>query len=56
MNYEYLERELKRIKQSRLITMDELINSIDKIINCDSKSGDTFRIDIRDGKLWIERI
>jgi len=56
MNYEYLDSELKRINQSRLITVDELIDSIDKIINSDSNSGDIFKIDIRDDKLWIERI
>lgn len=56
MNCEYLNGELKRIKQSRLINMNELVDSIIEIINGDSITGDVFRIDIRDGNLWIEKI
>lgn len=56
MNKEYLDSELKRIKQDRLITLDELSNSIYKIINMDNKSGSVYRIDIREGNLWIEVI
>ena len=56
MNREYLDSELKRINQSRLITLDELINGIDTIINNECNSGDVFRIDIKGDKLWVERI
>ncbi|MBQ2873406.1 MAG: SDR family NAD(P)-dependent oxidoreductase [Bacilli bacterium] len=56
MNKEYLESELKRIKQDRLITMDEFILGFDKIINSKFNSGDIFRIDIKDGELWVEKI
>jgi len=56
MNREYLESELERIGQSRLIKIDELIVGFDKIINGDNLTGDVFRIDIRDDKLWIEKI
>jgi len=56
MNKEYLESELKRIGQTRLITISELIDSIYKIINMDAKSGSVFRIDIKEDDLWIEKI
>ena len=56
MNKEYLDSELKRIGQSRLITISELIDCIYKIINMDSDSGSVFRIDVRNDKLWIEKI
>lgn len=56
MDKEYLDNELKRIKQDRLITLDEFSNSIYNIINMDNKSGSVYRIDIREGNLWIEVI
>ena len=56
MDQEYLNNELKRIKQSRLITKEELNKSIYKIITSNEKSGTIFRIDIKDDKLWIEKI
>ena len=61
MNKEYLQSELERIGQSRLITMEELIDSIYEIIvdsynNSKDKIDKMIRIDIRDDKLWIERI
>ena len=56
MNKEYLDSELKRIGQDRLISISELCNGIYKIINMDNDSGDIYRIDIRDGKLWIGKV
>ena len=56
MDKDYLDSELKRIKQSRLITLDEFNQSIDKIINSDTESGSIYRIDIKGDKLWIEKI
>lgn len=61
MNKEYLQSELERIGQSRLITMEELVDSMYEIIvdsynNSKDKIDKMIRIDIRDDKLWIERI
>lgn len=56
MNLEYLESELVRIGQSRLIKMEEFIYGFDKIINSQFNSGDIFRIDIKGDKLWVEKI
>ena len=56
MNKEYLQSELERIGQSRLITMEEFICGFDKIINSKFNSGDIFRIDIKGDKLWVEKI
>ncbi len=56
MDKSFLVSELKRIKQDRLITKDELSNSIYKIINGKYESGSIIRIDIRDDKLWIEKV
>ena len=56
MNQEYLNSELKRINQSRLIKIDEFCDSIYKIINSDNNTGTIFRMDIRDDKLWIEKV
>ena len=53
---DYLNNELKRIKQNRLIEINELSNSIYKIINMNEKSGTIFRIDIKGDKLWIEKV
>jgi len=55
MDQEYLKSELKRINQSRLITIDELNNSIYQIINAKEKEN-IYRIDIKEGELWIEKI
>ena len=56
MNKEYLESELIRIKQSRLITKDEFNECINKIINMDKENASIFRIDIKGDKLWMEKI
>ena len=56
MDNNYLINELKRIGQSRLISINEVINSIFDIINMDNKSGTIYRIDIREDKLWIEEM
>lgn len=56
MNQEYLDSELVRIGQSRLITMEELIDGFDKIINGEFNSGDIFRIDVKGDKLWVEKM
>lgn len=56
MNKEYLESELLRIKQSRLITVDEFVLAFDQIINGKYDSGDIFRIDIKGDKLWVEKM
>lgn len=50
----YLESELKRINQSRLITKEELNESILKII--DQGNSGNFRVDIKEDKLWVEKI
>lgn len=56
MNKEYLDSELMRIGQSRLITIEELVYGFDKIINSDFNSGDVFRIDIKGEELWVEKM
>lgn len=56
MNQEYLQEELKRIGQNRLITMDEFIVGFDRIINSNFKSGEIFRIDIKGDNLWVEKM
>ena len=56
MDSSYLESELNRIGQSRLITIDEFIYGYERIINNDFNSGDIFRIDIKGDKLWLERM
>lgn len=53
---EYLNNELKRVGQNRLIEIDELSESIYKIINMNEKNGIIFRIDIKGDKLWIEKV
>lgn len=55
MDKDYLNSELKRINQSRLITVNEFNESVLKIIN-NYQSGDVVRIDIKGDKLWIERV
>ena len=56
MSNDFLNHELLRIGQSRLITLDELIMGIDKIINSEFNSGESYRIDIKGSNLWIEKI
>ena len=56
MDKEYLENELERIGQSRLIELDELSKSIYDIVKSDTTSGSVIRIDIRDDKIWIEEV
>lgn len=55
MNQTYLQTELKRINQSRLITLDEFNESIYKIIK-NSINAAIYRIDIKDGELWTEKV
>jgi len=55
MDKDYLASELKRINQSRLITIDEFNESILEIIN-NYQSGDVVRIDIKGDKLWIKKV
>lgn len=45
MNQEYLEQELKRIGQKRLIEPIEVVNKIIELINNPQESGKTIRID-----------
>lgn len=56
MNKEYLDSELVRIGQSRLIKIEEFVLAFDKIINSEFKSGDIFRVDIKGDKLWVEKM
>ena len=54
LDKDYLDNELKRIGQSRLITKEELNKSIYDIIN-DNNNG-AFRIDVKGDKLWVEKM
>lgn len=56
MDSNYLYDELKRIGQDRLISLDELVNAFDKIINSNFNSGDIFRIDVKESGLWVEKM
>ena len=56
MDNDYLDNELLRIKQSRLLSIDEVNNGICEVIDSEYDSGSVIRIDIRDDKLWIEKI
>ena len=56
MDNTFLESELSRIGQDRLITIDEFNSSIYKIINGNYESGSIIRVDIRKGLLWIEKV
>ena len=56
MDSSFLKSELSRIKQDRLISIDEFNSSIYKIINGNYKSGSVIRVDVRDGLLWIEKV
>ena len=51
----FLNNELKRIGQTRLIEINELINTISEIIN-NFESGSCYRIDVKDDKLWTKLI
>lgn len=56
MNKDYLSNELVRIGQDRLISIEEFIYGFDKIINGKFNSGDIFRIDVKEDKLWVEKM
>ena len=56
MNKDYLLSELKRIKQDRLIKIDEFTRSMYEIINTNYDSGSIIRMDIKDGNLWLKKI
>jgi len=56
MNREYLKNELKRIGQSRLIKINELVDSLFKIINNNYESGSVFRLDVKDDQIWMKKI
>lgn len=56
MDKDFLNKELSRIGQNRLITIDEFCNSIYEIINDKYESGSIIRMDIRDDKLWIGKV
>ncbi len=56
MDDNYLHYELKRIGQDRLITVSELTQSINNIINNNIKTGSVYRIDIKEGKLWMKEL
>lgn len=54
MNKDYLESELKRINQGRLIKIEEIIEVINDILNNKYEQSNTIRIDILEDKLCIE--
>ena len=56
MDKDFLNMELSRIGQNRLITIDEFCNSIYEIINGKYESGSIIRMDIRNDKLWIGKV
>ena len=56
MDSDYLNSELKRIGQSRLIKMKEFIDSFVAITSGEIVSGDIYRIDVKDDKLWVEKM
>lgn len=51
----YLNSELKRIGQSRLITLNEFNEVFLGIIN-NYKNGDVIRIDVKGDKLWVGKV
>lgn len=55
INLDYLNDELKRINQSRLIKISELCDVIMDVINLKYKKN-IIRVDVRDDKLWIEEL
>ena len=52
----YIKEELKRIGQDRLITTKEITDSINKVLNDNVITGSVYRIDIREGKLWMKEL
>lgn len=52
---DFLQQELKRIGQSRLIEIPELITAVHEIINNQDTTTVVYRIDIKENKLWIEK-
>lgn len=54
MNKDYLNSELKRIKQDRLITIDEFNNCIDNVIKGYYRSGSIIRLDVKNNDLMIK--
>ena len=52
----YIREELKRIGQDRLITVSELTDSINSIINTEFKSGSIYRIDVKERELWMKEL
>ena len=56
MNKDYLLSELERIKQDRLIKIDEFTRSMYEIINTNYDTGSIIRMDIKDGNLWLKKI
>lgn len=55
MYIDYLNDELRRINQSRLIKISELCDVILDVINLKYKKN-IIRVDVRDDKLWIEEM
>jgi 3-oxoacyl-[acyl-carrier protein] reductase len=56
MDQKFLNSELKRINQNRLITKEELNKSIYKILTEEYSSGSIFRLDVKGDKLCLEKI
>lgn len=56
MNKDYLNSELKRIKQSRLISVDEIINVIDDIKENKYDTGSVIRIDVKENEICVEML
>lgn len=52
----YIKEELNRIGQDRLITVSELTDSINKVLNSNITTGSVYRIDIKEGKLWMIKL
>ena len=56
MNLDYLNDELKRTGQSRLIHPDELSNLIYTIVNGKYRTGTNFRVDIKNNNIVVEEL
>ncbi len=56
MDPDYLTSELRRVNQTRLLTIPEVSENIFRLVNEHFETGDVFRIDIRDDKLWTGKI
>ena len=52
----YLDNELKRIGQTRLITLDEFNKSVEKIIKENIPTGSIIRLDIKGDKVCLEKM